>query len=253
MTDSVDATAGHGYSLPITGERTVPGIRHENYWFRRHEVVYRWLLDHAHNARVLDAGCGEGYGARMLATVAARVTAVDYDPLSVAHVRNTYPEVTTVRGNLVQLPFADASFDVIVSLQTIEHLWNQPAFVAECARLVAPDGLVIISTPNRATFPPGNVCHFRELAPEELRDLLSTGLRVDNMFGLRHGERLRQWEKRHGSLPHAQIATDPDRWSPDLTELVGSVRADDFELHPDDLETTLDLIATCRCAPADAT
>ena len=66
-------------ALHLTGERTVPGIAEENYWFRRHEAAYTALLPHCADATVLEAGCGEGYGAGLLATTARRVLALDYD------------------------------------------------------------------------------------------------------------------------------------------------------------------------------
>lgn len=77
--------------LPLTGERTIPGLAEENYWFRRHEVVYRRLSGLCAGKDVLEAGCGEGYGADLIADVARRVVAVDYDAATVAHVRARYP------------------------------------------------------------------------------------------------------------------------------------------------------------------
>ena len=73
--------------LPLTGERTVPGLAVENYWFRRHEVAYLHCVDVCAGRDVLEAGCGEGYGADLIAATARTVTAVDYDAATVAHVR----------------------------------------------------------------------------------------------------------------------------------------------------------------------
>ncbi|MDT7576878.1 MAG: hypothetical protein QOH17_3211, partial [Pseudonocardiales bacterium] len=78
--------------LPLTGERTVPGIAAENYWFQRHLVVYEALLPRCAGV-VLEAGCGEGYGAELLADVAGHVIALDYDALAIAHVGARYPRV----------------------------------------------------------------------------------------------------------------------------------------------------------------
>src|ERR1700712_532412 len=102
--------------LPLTGERTVPGIAEENSWFRRHEVAYLHLLPYCRDAGVLEAGCGEGYGADLVASVARGVIGLDYDPLTVAHLAARYPSFTTVRGNLVALPLASSSVDVVVNL-----------------------------------------------------------------------------------------------------------------------------------------
>ena len=155
-------------SLALTGERTVPGLAEENYWFRRHEVVYRRLVDRCADRDVLEAGCGEGYGADLIADVARSVVGLDYDELTVAHVRARYPRVDIRHGNLAALPLPDASVDVVVNFQVIEHLWDQPQFVAECARVLRPGGALLMSTPNRITFSPGrdtpvNPFHTREL------------------------------------------------------------------------------------------
>ncbi|MGL4306324.1 MAG: class I SAM-dependent methyltransferase, partial [Mycobacteriaceae bacterium] len=142
-------------SLPLTGERTVPGITEENYWFRRHEVVYQQLLHHCVNRDVLEAGSGEGYGANMIAEVAHSVTGVDYDESAVRHVQARYPQVHMLQGNLADLPAADNSVDIVVNFQVIEHLWDQSQFIRECARVLRPSGRLLISTPNRITFSPG--------------------------------------------------------------------------------------------------
>ena len=101
-------------SLPITGERTVPGVWHENYWFRRHEVVYAWVVDRvsdeAARARtlpdVLDAGCGEGYGTALLAQAGRPRAGPGLRRLDGPHLAPAYPGLPAVRANLVALPLA---------------------------------------------------------------------------------------------------------------------------------------------------
>ncbi|SDT17759.1 class I SAM-dependent methyltransferase [Actinopolymorpha singaporensis] len=249
--------------LPLTGERTMPGIWHETYWFARHVVGYDWAAGllaaelagptrTAPPPRVLDAGCGEGYGAQSLYDslgAEATVVGVDYDAAAAAHAAATYPGVRVVRGNLVQLPFADRAFGAVVSLQTIEHLWNQPAFVAECARVTEPGGLLAWSTPNHLTFPPGNICHARELTAPELRALVERfgpDLELVTMTGLRHGPRIEAWERRHGDLVKAQLAHGPAAWSAELATFVTSLTAADFVLSEDDLDSSLDLLVHVR-------
>ena len=94
--------------LALTGERTVPGIPAENYWFRRHEVAYQHILDRCAGRDILEAGSGEGYGAAMLAEVAASVTCVDYDESAVEHTRRRYAGLVVHQANLIDLPLADA-------------------------------------------------------------------------------------------------------------------------------------------------
>jgi SAM-dependent methyltransferase len=239
--------------MALTGERTVPGVAEENYWFRRHEVVYRRLLDRCRDRDVLEAGCGEGYGADLIADVARRVIGLDYDESAVAHVRARYPRVDMRHGNLAALPLADESVDVVVNFQVIEHLWDQGQFVAECRRVLRPGGLLLMSTPNRITFSPGldtpvNPFHTRELNAAELTELLvDAGLRMDSMLGVYHGSRLAELDARHGgSIIDAQIARAlaDAPWPAELLADVESVTVDDFELtDARDIDDSLDLVA----------
>jgi SAM-dependent methyltransferase len=204
---------------------------------------------------VLEAGCGEGYGAALLTHVAHTVVGVDYDGLAIEHVAARYPRVRAVRGNLVCLPVADGAVDVVVNLQVIEHLWDQAAFLAECLRVLRPGGLLVVTTPNRITFSPGrstplNPFHTRELAAGELAELLRTaGFSGCELFGLHHGPRLRTLDAAHGgSLIDAQIqlALSGADWPGRLLADVAGVRADDFTIHSDDLDDSLDLLAVAR-------
>jgi len=95
-------------ALELTGERTLPGIPTENYWFRRHEAAYDAVVPFCLGAVVLEAGCGEGYGADRIAAVAGTVLGIDYDDAAVRHVAAAYPRVAAVRGNLARLPCATA-------------------------------------------------------------------------------------------------------------------------------------------------
>jgi SAM-dependent methyltransferase len=243
--------------LTLTGERTIPDLEIENYWFRRHEVVYQRLVPRCAGRVVLEAGCGEGYGADLIAGVARRVVAVDYDEAAVAHVRGRYPQVDVMRANLAELPLPDLSVDVVVNFQVIEHLWDQAQFVAECARVLRPSGLLMVSTPNRITFSPGrdtpiNPFHTRELNAAELTELLvDAGFADISVHGLFHGPRLREMDARHGgSIIDAQIAhaLADTPWSPELAADVAAVTTDDFDMVESgrdghDIDASLDLIA----------
>ncbi len=266
--------------LSLTGERTLPGIPHENYWFRRHEVVYaaclRW---YAASARpeddaqgecaptlpraVLDAGCGEGYGAALLSRPGARgtpsVVGVDYDAATTAHARSAHGGQRTayVRGALTALPLADAAVDLAVSLQVIEHLWSPGDYVGELVRVTRPGGVVVLSTPNRLTFSPGlgrrghpvNPFHSREYDAAELVGELgrwAPQCQAAEVLGVRHGPRLREWERRNGSLVTAQLGSTPDRWDPRLAALVAGVGTGDFEVAAADVNGGLDLVVVLR-------
>ncbi|MFF0342194.1 class I SAM-dependent methyltransferase [Kribbella sp. NPDC004875] len=233
-------------TLPLTGERTAPGIWHENYWFARHDAAYRWItatLPIHRTGRILDAGCGEGYGAEQLRRAGTgRVTGLDYEDTTLRHVRRVYPQLEVVRGNLVQTPFTDDAFAVVTSLQTIEHLWEQPRFVAECARILAPGGTLVLSTPNRLTFPSGNWYHTRELTAAEFAELLEPHFEITQALGLHHGVRLTAWEDEFGSCVDAQLGAEHDQWDENLAALVRMTTYEDFEIRPGDLDGSLDLI-----------
>jgi SAM-dependent methyltransferase len=244
--------AGEEHGLPLTGERTVPGVAEENYWFRRHEAVYAALRDRCAGAVVLEAGCGEGYGADLLADVAARVLALDYDVPTTAHGAARYPRVGVARANLVALPVRDGVCDAVVSLQVIEHLWEQERFLRECRRVLRPGGALLLSTPNRLTFSPGrdaplNPFHTRELAPGELAALVrEAGFADVEVLGLHHGPRLRELDAAHGgSIVDAQVAVamSGGAWPEDLLRDVTTVTVADFALHGRDLAASLDLVA----------
>jgi SAM-dependent methyltransferase len=176
------------------------------------------------------------------------VIAADYDRAAVAHVAATYPRVRALRGNLVGLPLADGSVDVVASLQVIEHLWDQPGFLAECARVLRPAGTLLLTTPNRLTFSPPNrplnPFHHRELDPAEFAALLAEGgFEVSRLLGLRHGPRLRRYDRLFGSLVDAQLAGPPATWHQHLRRAVTAVRTTDFVLGADNLDSCLDLVA----------
>ncbi|MCV7099687.1 class I SAM-dependent methyltransferase [Mycobacterium palustre] len=254
--DPADAAGEATPVLTLTGERTIPDLDVENYWFRRHQVVYQRLAPRCAGREVLEAGCGEGYGADLIAGVARRVVALDYDAAAVAHVRARYPRVEVMRANLAELPLPDASMDVVVNFQVIEHLWDQPQFVAECARVLRPSGLLMMSTPNRITFSPGrdtpiNPFHTRELDAAELTELLvGGGFGPVSISGLFHGPRLLEMDARHGgSIIDAQIqrAVSDSPWPPELVADVAAVRCEDFDLVQTggdrDIDDSLDLVA----------
>jgi SAM-dependent methyltransferase len=163
-------------ALTFTGERFTPEVRGAIWYEHWHR--YAVVAPLVAGRRVLDAACGEGYGSCLLAQTAAHVVGVDVDGPAVAHARGRYP-----RGNLdyteasvTQLPLADASVDLVVSFETIEHLAEQSRMLDEFRRVLAPDGALILSSPNRPVYNQdageSNHYHVRELDRDELRALL---------------------------------------------------------------------------------
>lgn len=249
--------------LPLTGERTAPGVWHENYWFRRHEVVYaacrEWVSEEP--SMILDAGCGEGYGTAFLAQCwsGARSLGIDYDRHATAHASTVHGRGNTayLRAGLTSIPLSTNAFDLVVSLQTIEHIWSPGDYVRELLRVCRPAATVVLSTPNRPTFSPGlgrrakpdNVFHSREYDAAELVAELgrwAPGLAVQRVLGLRHGPRLAAWEASHGSLARAQLSAHPQDWPEPLAEMVASVTVGDFTLSPEALDESLDVVLVAR-------
>jgi SAM-dependent methyltransferase len=127
---------------------------------------------------VLDAACGEGYGSALLAQSAAHVVGVDLGAEAISHARSRYqaPNLTYVQGSVTALPLRAASVDLIVSFETIEHLAAQAAMLAEFRRVLAADGVLVLSSPNRPVYNEDgaveNEFHVRELDRVELAALL---------------------------------------------------------------------------------
>jgi SAM-dependent methyltransferase len=228
----------------------------ENYWFRRHEVVYEFLAPLVAGQRVLEVGCGEGYGTALLARSAARIVGVDYDAAAAAHAARSYPAARFARANLAALPVPSGSFDALVSLQVIEHVWNHAEFVGECRRAVRPGGRLLVSTPNRLTFSPGrdtplNPFHTKEFIARELTELLTGGgFEIEAVLGLHAGSRLAAWDAAHGgSFVDAQLAAPPQSWEPELLRAVASVTTADFAVLAADVhevDEALDLLVLAR-------
>jgi SAM-dependent methyltransferase len=238
--------------LELTGERTLPDIPEENYWYRRHLAVYRWIAEQCAGRRVVDMACGEGYGSATLAEAGAYVTGVDANPEAAEHARLRYRRANlTFERALIEEWDRGAPWDAIVFLQTVEHVQDPGALVERFARLLAPEGVAYISTPNRLTLAPpgaeksGNPWHVREYAPAEYHELLAPRFSGVRMYGLFHARKLRAhelalragWDRVHPALRLTR---------PFYERFVPAIDERDFALHEGDLERALDLLAVCR-------
>jgi SAM-dependent methyltransferase len=133
----------------FTGERVIPGEVNPDLW-AEHLARYLFAARYAAGRRVLDIGCGTGYGTAELAARAAQATGVDNSPEALVYARDhfTAPNLTFLDGAAVALPVADSSFDLVVAFEVIEHLDNWRTLLTEAKRVLAPSGLFIVSTPN---------------------------------------------------------------------------------------------------------
>lgn len=164
-------------SPSFTGERFLPECSGEIWYEHWHRyALARQLSQHC---TVLDVACGEGYGAAMVAETAYKVVGVDLSADVIQHAKNNYGHHTNlqfVTASCECLPFSDASFDFAISFETIEHIEQQKEFIAELARVLRPDGILILSSPNKRLYSDAhdyhNEFHVRELYRNELEELL---------------------------------------------------------------------------------
>jgi SAM-dependent methyltransferase len=156
-------------------ERFVPGTADGELIEVEHLARYWWACSLAPGRSVLDAGCGVGYGSAMLARAGAtEVTGIDVSAKAVDAASERAPDnASFVAGDIRALPFDDGSFDLAVCFEVIEHVDRQDEVIAELARVLAPAGVLALSSPNRDVYPAGNPHHLHEYVPEELRAALA--------------------------------------------------------------------------------
>jgi 2-polyprenyl-3-methyl-5-hydroxy-6-metoxy-1,4-benzoquinol methylase len=156
-------------------ERFVPDAMREELIAAEHLARYEWAASLAVGRRVLDAGCGTGYGAVILARAGAeRVVGVDAAAAVVEAARSyETPALTFAQADIARLPHPDASFDLITCFEVIEHVHDAGAVLGELARVLAPGGVLAISSPNADRYPPGNPHHVREFTTGEFHAMLA--------------------------------------------------------------------------------
>jgi SAM-dependent methyltransferase len=174
-------------SLEFTGERFTPECVREIWYEHFHR--YAFALDRVRGKKVLDAACGEGYGSALLAAAAASVTGVDLSREAIEHASRRYqaPNLEFRQSDCLQLPFGDGEFECVVSFETLEHLEDHDGLVSEFRRVLAPDGFLLISTPDKAVYTDRlenrNEFHLRELYRAEFESLLSAYFPACRLWG----------------------------------------------------------------------
>jgi 2-polyprenyl-3-methyl-5-hydroxy-6-metoxy-1,4-benzoquinol methylase len=240
--------------LELTGERTLPDVPEENYWFQRHLVVYEWIAARVAGLDVVDMACGEGYGADVLARRARRVVGVDANPEAHEHARRRYRRANLRFERALAESWAGAPADAIVFLQTLEHLADPGAVLARLRSGLRPGGALYVSTPNVLTLAPrgaarsDNPWHVREYRAEELAGLLAAHFDRVELYGVHHARKLRVhdvalrlgWDHVH---PRLALTGWFYGW------FTPAIRARDFRLRggaPAALQRALDFVAVCR-------
>lgn len=201
--------------LAFTGERFTPECVREIWYEHWHR--YAFVRPLCAGRRVLDAACGEGYGSAMLAPVATEVIGVDLDATTVQHARARYRGVGNLdfrQGSVTALDLEDASVDVIVSFETIEHLGDQETMLAEFRRVLAPDGILVISSPDRDTYNGGgaapNPYHVRELSRDEFQTALRARFPALAIYGQKLAFHSTLWRLPDGQGPAQTLVLAED-------------------------------------------
>jgi len=160
-----------------TGERLEKHITNETMLEHLHR--YAFAREFAKGKTVLDISCGEGYGCQLLAQTALQVTGVDIDEETISRARQEYP-ISSIRfltGSITSIPCPDKSTDLVTCFETLEHITEQEQAFIEIKRVLKPDGLLFISTPDKENYTDKNgnknPFHKKELYKNEFRELLS--------------------------------------------------------------------------------
>jgi SAM-dependent methyltransferase len=234
------------YPERIVPDETEPGIVALH--LKRYEFAAPWCRDR----EVLDAGCGVGYGAAFLGGRTRRVVGVDRDEQAIAYARERYarPNVEFRVGDVLRLDAGDAEFDAVCSFETIEHVDDADAFVAETARVLRPGGVLVVSTPRaeETTAAPENPFHRLELSPADFEALLRRFFGEVELYGQR-----RLQTARHRLMQRADVLGLRKRLTflRPASRLLGTapmadVTADGIVIERDALDRATELVAVCR-------
>lgn len=176
-------------SLEMTGERFIPGMGEGIELEHMHRYIVAREL--AKNKEVLDIASGEGYGSRILANNAKNVIGVDIsqDAVDYANKKYSTDNLKYLQGNAALIPLPDASVDMVVSFETIEHHDKHEEMMREIKRVLRQNGLLCISSPEKYAYSDiteySNEYHVKELYRAEFTDLLDKNFKRHVMLGQR--------------------------------------------------------------------
>jgi SAM-dependent methyltransferase len=230
----------------IIPDETEPGI------VALHRKRYEFALPLCTGKRVLDAGCGVGYGTALLAREARRVVGVDLDPEAIAYARRRYaaPNVEFWEDDVQALGLPEDEFDVVCSFETIEHVPDRDAYLGEMRRVLQAGGAFVVSTPRaeHTVLEPDNPFHEVELSPEDFAALLRTRFDEVELYGQR-----RLQTRRHRLLQRADVLGLRKRLTflRPAARLLGTapmaeVGSEGIVIERDALERATELVAVCR-------
>lgn len=202
-------------STEFTGERVIPGQVDIDLW-NEHLSRYAFAARLARRKRVLDVGCGAGYGSAELANSATTVTGIDISADAIAYATEHYvrPNLIYQQAGAAQLPFPDASFDLVVAFEVIEHLTDWEHLIAEARRVLSPGGQFVVSTPNKAYYAETrqqsgpNPYHEHEFEYEEFKQALEQHFPHTLLFTENHADSIVFRPIADGRTPSADVRLD---------------------------------------------
>ena len=254
-------------------ERTDPKNPSAHPFYCQYRAVYEYAWGFVRAKRVLDAGCGEGYGANLLAQKAKQVIAIDSDKKAIQQARRRYqkPNLIFQEKEVSQLKeSARCSFDVVCCFQVIEHLKDPVGFLCDVGKILSDSGLLLISTPNRQKTFVDWPYHEREYTADEFRDLLLTVFEDVTLYALHASPRMHQFREIQARNVMRIFKWDLlqlRKWLPlrllqisfDIggrvlgaclraahADLMSRITEKDFHVQDHQLDEGLDLIGVCR-------
>jgi ubiquinone/menaquinone biosynthesis C-methylase UbiE len=174
-----------------------------NITYQRCQYAYEWSIPFITGKKVLDTGCGLGYGANFMSGYATEVVGIDYDRETIEQNKKSYSDkknISFVEGTIPPLPFPDGTFDVVTSYHFIEHLNERKVFIGECIRILKPGGKLLLTTPNTKKSFARNPFHVHEYTFDEISKELNSFTKNIELLGLNGNEQVNKYYDENGKF-----------------------------------------------------
>jgi len=260
--------------MRFTGERVIPELPELRVTYLQSLAAYEYAEQFVSGKRVVDCGCGEGYGTALLAERSTLSIGIDLDPDVVAYAATKYraaERATFAAASVDALPIADGSADVVVCFQVLEHLPNPGGFLREVRRVLAPGGILMLTTPNLlVTGARPNPHHVHDYTPDDLRTLLAGVFDDVEVRGVFAGEQVAAYRAKNDRIVKTIMRFDPlglhrriptrlvefvhirvtrlirGRLNAGNADLVANLTTADFPIRVEGVEQAIDLLGVCR-------